>query len=248
MAYLNGRKILNAKVEIVDGYDEGYAQGKTDGYNQGYEHGYGQGGREGYRNGQQAEYDAFWDVYQGNIAGRGGYAYSFYGGGWTPATFKPKYDFDCGTNSYAMFSWSYIEEIEKTIDARNCTNFTQVFWNAQKLKTVTLLKVSEKTTFSNTFGYCTALENITFEGEICNDINLQWSTKLSAESVHSIVMHLKIYNPYADEDVYGKKILTVPSQAWQRLVDSDLMDELIYTSFATWENYIGYCGWNLVLT
>lgn len=42
--------------------------------------------------GKQAEYDAFWDVYQN----KGNYVntqYMFSGEGWTPANFKPKYGF-----------------------------------------------------------------------------------------------------------------------------------------------------------
>lgn len=167
--------------------------------------------------GMYEEWNRFWDVYQGNIASRGGYPYCFYGGGWTPATFKPKYDFDCGTNSYGMFGWSSIEEINKTIDARNCTNFTQAFWYAQKLKTITLLKVSEKTTFTNAFGYCSALENITFEGEICGNIDLHWSEKLTHDSLMSIINALKDYS--GSGTTYT---LTLHADAKARLSDDEI--------------------------
>lgn len=161
------------------GYEKGLAEGDGSGYDQGY------------AAGQQAEYDCFWDVYQANIALRGGYAYCFYGQGWNPTTFKPKYDFDCGTNSYAMFSWSDIVDIEKTIDARNCTNFQQAFLRAEKLKTIRLLRVSEKTNLSSAFSYTTSLENITFDGEIGNSIGFINSSKLTDASVQSIIDHLK---------------------------------------------------------
>lgn len=42
--------------------------------------------------GEQAEYNRFWDGYQGN-GNRENYNYAFYGKGWTDKTFKPKYPF-----------------------------------------------------------------------------------------------------------------------------------------------------------
>lgn len=46
---------------------------------------------EVYDAGKQAEYDAFWDIYQNN-GNRTNYGYAFANVGWNDATFKPKYN------------------------------------------------------------------------------------------------------------------------------------------------------------
>lgn len=85
-----------------------------------------------YDAGKQAEYDAFWDAYQ-TIGERVNYQASFGGGGWTNATFKPKYDIN-PTNASAMFMYSAIANLEValnnagvTLDLRNAASTSQMF-------------------------------------------------------------------------------------------------------------------------
>jgi hypothetical protein len=70
-------------------------------------------------------------------------------------------------------------------------NYNYIFNNCTALKTIECLRFSNETTTAvSSFYYCNALESITIEGEICISLNFQWSTKLSKESIISIVTHL----------------------------------------------------------
>lgn len=74
------------------------------------------------------------------------------------------------------------------IDASNATRFYQMFRNNTKLKTIDKIILNENAAFSNTFHYCSALENLTIEGTIGQDgLNLQWSTLLTKRSIESVI-------------------------------------------------------------
>lgn len=77
------------------GYASGETAGLNEGYSYGFESGYNKGKIEGYNEGknagQLAEYDRFWDAFQGN-GERTDYNYAFYGVGWSDVNFYPKYD------------------------------------------------------------------------------------------------------------------------------------------------------------
>lgn len=140
--------------------------------------------------GREAEYDDFWDVFQ-NKGNREMYSYAFFGDGWTDETYNPKYDIVSSGNSY-IYSNSFITDTKVVIDcATNPGNPNQTLQNAFKgaghLKTIRKLIVMEKQSFANTFNACSALENITFEGEIGKSINFQYSPLLSKASIENIV-------------------------------------------------------------
>ena len=58
------------------------------------------------------------------------------------------------------------------------------------METIPKLGVSPRTTYSGAFGDCTALVNITFEGDIGNNIDFKQSPLLSKASIGSIVSAL----------------------------------------------------------
>jgi hypothetical protein len=62
-----------------------------------------------YDAGKQAEYDAFWDVYQQKGISKG-YNYNFSGNGWNDNTFRPKYDIK-PTQCHNMFNSATIEDL-----------------------------------------------------------------------------------------------------------------------------------------
>lgn len=69
---------------------------------------------EGVEDGKQAQYDAFWDVYQ-DSGNRTDYAGAFYGNGWTDETFRPKYNITAvETNS--LFQKCYISDMVKILE------------------------------------------------------------------------------------------------------------------------------------
>ena len=70
----------------------------------------------------------------------------------------------------------------------NCSNLVTI-------RKLTLSSDGSDTFYSNTFGECTALENIELEGVIGkNNFNVQWSTKLTRESLLNILNCLKDYS------------------------------------------------------
>ena len=63
----------------------------------------------------------------------------------------------------------------------------EIIQNSNKLKTIRTLTVAQSNTYSGWFSGCGALENITFSGEIGNNISFADSPNLSSESVTSII-------------------------------------------------------------
>lgn len=103
---------------------------------------------------------------------------------------------DCGVtidtsqviNALEMFGNSeYLTHLPR-LDFGACTIFTTTFTECKSLVSIDGLKVNDKTRFSSSFNNCDALEEIRFEGIIGqNGLNLQWSTKLSKNSITSII-------------------------------------------------------------
>ena len=168
--------------------------------------------------GKQAEYDRFWDTYQQN-GKRTEYPYAFGGRGWTPDTFKPKYDMAVFTGSY-MFASSnlpidlpaYLEQLGVKLDLSavaaitymfqsstvtrvgviGCigTSFMACFNNCKKLATIDRMIVKKDLTYTATFDNCTSLQNLTIEGVIGNAMNVS-ACPLTHESLMSILNALE---------------------------------------------------------
>lgn len=218
MSNTENSTIAQKLVEVAENqekiYNAGYNAGAkdTDAYEKGREEGYAEGEAAGYENGMAAEYDAFWNVYQENGT-RTNYQYGAFGGdGWTDKIFKPKYPIKVRFG-YGMFTGCQLTKI-KDIDFSLAGDLNQVMYVCQRLKevgvvnaplstnalmsfsgdyelhTIEKLVIGEQCAFNQTFVNCSALENITFEGVIGNDINFQWSTKLTRASIESIINHL----------------------------------------------------------
>ena len=89
-----------------------------------------------YEAGRQAQYDAFWDEFQGNGT-RTSYDEGFAGVGWTSKTFKPKYSIVPNT-AYMIFRDNqagidlvdYCEKNGITVDFSQVTNVRYAFYNA----------------------------------------------------------------------------------------------------------------------
>ena len=169
MAYFNGKKILNAPVTVVEvnGYDEGYAQGK------------------------EVERIAFWEQFQ-NQGKREYYNYAFYGSfAWKDNIYDPMYPI-VTKNGNAVFQQSGITDTRVPVDLSGCVTgtATSTFDGCSNLKTIFKLIVPAGLKYANVFRGCTALENITFEGEIGNSISFADSPKLSYTSLLNIIEHL----------------------------------------------------------
>jgi hypothetical protein len=187
-------------------------------YASGYDTGYGIGNTEG----KQAEYDAFWDVYQNN--GKRTYYHSAFRTGWCDGIYNPKYPIVCNGNNSAntMFSYAAITDtlVPITISGNNAT----IFYGAG-IVTIHSLDMSGYTgTHQDWFTSCTKLANITMVGEIPQSVNFK-DCPLTAKSLVSIVEHLS--------DTASGKTLTVKTSAvnnadWST-TDYESWDALIAT-------------------
>lgn len=146
----------------------------------------------GVENGRNLQMQDFWDVYQ-DYGNRNDYSSAFYNKGWTPTTYKPKYSIITkpGGNQSNVFAFSLIEDTIVDIDITPSSTVANLFSYCQELKTIRLIKVNENIVPTNWFSYCYSLENITIEGAIGQSgLDLHWSTKLSKESIKSVINSL----------------------------------------------------------
>lgn len=157
-----------------------------------------------YEMGRTKEWSDFWDVFQ-NYGNPMQYIQAFARNRFNANTYKPKHPFK-STYSTGMFQGLNftdtlvdIELLEGQKDA------SYMFGYCSKLKTIRKIKIStENISFSTSaFQSCSALENITFEGVIPCNIHLQWSTKLTHDSLMSVINALKDYS----EDTSGTEHL-----------------------------------------
>lgn len=139
--------------------------------------------------GGKSFYDEFWDCFQ-NYGNRTNYNYAFFGEGWRSANYNPKYPLK---PHYAntMFASSWISDTKIPIDFSDLkVDYLSSLFQSSSLVTIRTLTVQKRHTYGSAFSGCSKLENITFEGEIGNDINFGSCTKLSEASIYSIRDHL----------------------------------------------------------
>lgn len=65
--------------------------------------------------------------------------------------------------------------------------YYQTFAYSRKAVTIEKIPVMKETTFSNTFTQCSSLKEVTFEGEIGNNISFADCSELTTESMNNIV-------------------------------------------------------------
>ena len=111
---------------------------------------------------------------------------------------------DCGvvldtsqaTSLLSAFNYGHFTEIP-TIDCTGITtpaNTTSVFANGySRLVTIEKIKTKEEVTYKNWFQN-TNVQNVVFEGVIGQDLDISYGTRLTYDSVMSIVEHLKDYS------------------------------------------------------
>lgn len=133
-----------------------------------------------------------------------GFGSVFYGASNLLKVEKQYFDFSqktSGTNAQAGYYYtfsgcSHLEEIEDVgfqataVDTTSVqTVYYQTFGYCYRLHTIAAIRSNEKTAFTNAFIQCKALCNVTFDGVIANDVDLQWSP-LSKESIENVITHL----------------------------------------------------------
>ena len=173
-----------------------------------------------YDAGKLAEWSEFWDIYQDKGLRRN-YSYAFSSQYWTDETFKPKYDIQPINFGYAFNEShivnlkSKLEEQNVKLDTSNCMNFissfsssnithyptidmskatvtSYTFGSSAKVVKIEKLIVANSTPFNSMFNSARYLEEITIEGTIGrNGFNVQWSNKLTHDSLLSILNALE---------------------------------------------------------
>jgi hypothetical protein len=148
--------------------------------------------------GGKSYYDEWWDLRQnyGNEEGVN-YEYAFYM--FPNELFNPKYDFIFGTDYSAnsTFSYSTITDIQKdcyfSMPNPSVYGANSIFARCKKLVNARTLHCPSGLKWNNyAFRECESLVEIRFAGVIDTDsLNLQWSTKLSHDSLMSIINTLK---------------------------------------------------------
>lgn len=106
---------------------------------------------------------------------------------------------DCGVtldlskvvNALSMFEGAEILTNLPRLDLGACTSMMNTFRKCKSLVSIDSLKLNENIAFSLTFSECSALEEIRIEGLIGKSLEIKDSPLLSADSVQSIIDHLK---------------------------------------------------------
>lgn len=125
------------------------------------------------------------------------------------------------------------------LDMSSCKEMIRVFYLVTTLKKATLLNIREDCVFTNPFSSCSALEELIVTGIIGQDINLQWSKKLTLESLISLIDCLKQYLDEPD-NAYTKTI-TLSAESWALLKEDG---EANFSNGDWWEDQIYNKGWN----
>lgn len=103
-----------------------------------------------------------------------------------------KLDLSKAGNTQYLFQYAMFTRIGE-VNLSGSTNTTpgdSTFSYCRKLKTIDkiILKTGSRGEFTSTaFINCDALENVTFEGLITSDVDIHWSTKLSENSIESLL-------------------------------------------------------------
>lgn len=145
--------------------------------------------------GKQAEYDRFWDSFQGNGVGAN-YNYRF-SMTWNDVIYRPKYPIKINTTGGAqqIFYYSKVTNTIVDIVALTGVNFYGTFMYARALVTIPRLVVTNTSYFNNAFRECFALENLNIEGVLGGaGFDVSDSTKLTHDSLMSIINALETKN------------------------------------------------------
>ena len=117
-----------------------------------------------------------------------------------------------------MFESSKISEIgELDFSTATRKNQTAVFQNCKYLVTIDKVTLpTGQTTFNNWFYECVALENVIFAGVIdANNFDIHWSTKLTHDSLMSII------NCLADRSGQAPYTVTLGTENLGKLTDAE---------------------------
>jgi hypothetical protein len=174
------------------------------------------GYNQGFASGRYEERQKFWDIFQNNGNGIS-YCYAFANGRFTDENYKPIHNIVCRdtatSDAQQMFYNTAITDTLVPIQIGKDKPLTQTFQNSTNLVTINKLIVTDGSTYPSAFNGCSSLQNITFEGIIGQNISFANSSKLTIESLRSIIDALKTTS--------ATLTLTLHADAKARLTDAD---------------------------
>ena len=138
-------------------------------------------------------------------------------------------DFSKCTNMTSLTSYSYISRMG-VVDMRACTAHSTTFAYSNELKTIDKIIVDENNTFVNVVFRVPKLEDITVEGTVASDISFQYCTRLTKESITSII------NALGDEKIVTGKTLTLSKTAVNTAFGINIDDNTTWSD--EWVNLI----------
>ena len=165
----------------------------------------------------------FWDLYQEN-GNRTGYDYAF--SAWENKWFTPYHELGTSDNPIEaanyMFYGSRIHNAG-TITLCDEAEVYSMFHGARRMTAVHIIIQGVLTDCENMFALCDELADLTIEGKIAADMNLQWCYSLTEASLRSVVNAL--------EDLYdaGEKFeysLTFSAYSMEILRNTNLLSVL----------------------
>lgn len=144
--------------------------------------------------GRKKEYDMFWDAFQ-NYGQPKAYPNAFSYNSWFDNNidiYNPKYPFVIVSCNFMFGGNTKITDIKVPLDFTqfNVTQAYNIFEDCTKLETIPLLKLNNNQPSLKIFYNCKSLKNITFEGTIKKPLEIYHSTKLSRNSLLSLLQAL----------------------------------------------------------
>ena len=127
-----------------------------------------------------------------------------------------------------------------TLDCRNCVDdgLSSVL-GYNNIVTVDKMIVKRTLKYTNSFSSSYGLENITFEGEIGQDISFKACSNLSVDSVKNIILHLVNYSGTSES---GTHTLTLNDSTKTAMAELGTIPEF---NNKTYDAYLTDIGWNL---
>ena len=152
---------------------------------------------KGYEEGEDAGDKAVWGVLLNNGKEKNHY-YAFCYDRFDDKTWNPPYNIvtsNTSTGGQSVFySSGLITDIKVPIIVKGI-NIRDIFYDCTLLKTIPLLSVTDKVTnYIDAFKGCSNLENITMSGTIGQNISFADCSKLTHDSLMSIINALKDYS------------------------------------------------------
>lgn len=143
--------------------------------------------------GIKSEYDRFWDLHQ-DYGKPTGYSNKFFA--WKAANYKPKYPIIVTANSSSQSCFAYCGITDTLVDitfSKGC-DVQYFFQQCTSLKTVRKITCDKTSKLTSLFYNCSALTNVTFEGEIGYGFRVSYSSAITHDSLMSIINHLYDYS------------------------------------------------------